>query len=422
MSRNAESAILSACFISEQAVSRVIEDLTIDDFTDQDHKDIFNCILNLFNRNDKIDIITVISEKDRQKYHVENLLINQISDIVLSDSNLTSHIKIVKEEKLKKNMKILVNNVNTQLNQDFNINETINFAREQLLSIDVNENKNDYNAMESVSLTIKETDKAIETNKPVGLSTYIKDVDSYIIMKAGNLITIAAKKGVGKTLLANQIGFENAFRGKKIVFFTMEMEVPELINRELSRRAKIDLSDINHGKFTNIEKYSFQAEVISRFDFIIDDTGKQSMSNIHSKLVKYKTKMKGLDLVIVDYIQLMKGGKGESRQQRLADISGNMKVLAKHFKVPVIILSQLNHDGITREAEDIENDSNIVLKLRRPFYEGVKSIKRNGIVLEPEEYYAQLWISKNRSGRTGKVNLYFDGAHQSFEGWTDEDE
>lgn len=424
MSRNVESAILSACFISEESISKVVEQLTANDFTYKTHKEIFYCILNLFNRNEKIDLITVIAEKDKQKYNIENHDINEIADIVMTDTHIDSHIKLLQENTLKRNMKKFVLNLNNQLNEGNDINETIDTARETLMQIDTSNRKNDYTAMEAVLETVGQIEASMKSGKPVGLSTYIHDLDYYIIMKPGNLITIASKKGVGKTMLANQIGFENAFKDKKVVFFTMEMEVQELINREISRRAKINLSDINHGKVEEIDRYNFEADVISSFSFIIDDNGKQTVPKIHSKLIKYQNKLKGLDLVIIDYIQLMKGGTGDSRQQRLADTSGNLKALAKYFKVPVIILSQLNHEGITREAEDIENDSDIVLKLRRPYYEEQKEIKREidgeYKAVVPEENFAQLRVTKNRSGRTGKIDLTFMGQYQSFFGWEQE--
>ena len=137
--------------------------------------------------------------------------------------------------------------------------------------------------------------------------------------------------------------------------------------------------------------------------------------------------MKGLDLIIIDYFQLIKGGIGDSRQQRLGDVSRGLKILAKHFGVPVIVPSQLNHEGITRESEDLENDSDIVLKLRRPAYDGygthlkkgVNKISRDGEWVVPEEHFAILEVTKNRSGRVGNIRLSFDGSHQQFNGWED---
>jgi len=422
ISFNAEAGIISACMITDEAVSKAMEHLTPNDFNYPTHKEIFACICNLFNQNKKVDIVSIIYEKDKQKLKIDNGKINEISDVVLSDSNLDSHIKILRECNLKNTIEDFAINLKEQFKKDTDIIKILDNAREKLMSINTSERKNDYTAMQAVVNTIGQIEKAMKSNRPVGLSTYIHDLDCYIIMKPGNLITIASKKGVGKTMLANQIGFENAFKNKKVVFFTMEMEADEIINREIARRATIDLSDINHGIIHDMDRYSYQANIISSFHIIIDDSGKQTVSQIHSKIIKYKNRLKGLDLVIVDYIQLMKGGTGDSRQQRLADISANMKALAKHFKVPIIILSQLNHEGITREAEDIENDSDIVLKLSRPFYEEIKKIKRDGEQIEPEENYASVRVSKNRSGRTGKINLWFNGRHQNFAGWEKENE
>ena len=204
----------------------------------------------------------------------------------------------------------------------------------------------------------------------------------------------------------------------------MEMTKEELVNREIARIGSIDYADISMGKMNKdqMEKYQTAGEEISQYPVIISTKRGLTLPQIHSKLLMIKNNLGKVDFVIIDYIQLIKTPKGHSRQRELAEISNELKGMAQDFNCPFIVLSQVNHEGITREAEDLENDADIVLKLRRPVFEHKsKFIKTtqfpqlNGDDMPND--YATLQITKNRNGRTGGIELRSMLEFQRFEDW-----
>ena len=432
----AEACVLSAMMLDKMVVAKAIEELIEEDFSRQSHKYIFKALSDLFSKYIEADLVTVTNQLKMNKdfsrigglegKEPEHYL-NDLSDVVMSGANAKFHVDIIKDKSMLRKAEFVGKKLIMEVRSGKNSVEVIDNARQMLYDIDTAQVKHDYTALEAVTKTTRQTEEHITTGKPVGLGTGIHDLDYFIILKPGNLITIASKKGIGKTMLANQIAFYNVLDGKKVVFFNMEMEAEEMINREISRKGRIDMSLITRAELTEEDhkKYLYQADVLADSSFIIDDNGKQTISQIHSRIIKYKTKLKGLDLVVIDYFQLVRGGSGDSRQQKLGDISRDTKALAKHFGVPIIALSQLNNEGSTREAEDFENDSDIVLKLYRPAYDkvgvqtkdGVEKIKRDGKWVEPEENFAKLVIAKNRNGKLGSVRLTVNAEYQQFNGW-----
>ena len=430
----AECSVLSAMMIDTDATATAVDLIdNLNWFSKREHRIVFDTLSKMFE--DNIDINTVsLIYKLRDKNNINEiggeLFINHLSDYVLTDANMIQHIKLIRKEWLAREVLKISKDTIRKIESKKSIDKVLNTARESLMNIDSSKETHEYSATDAVKKTITQTEKNITSGKPVGLKTHITDLDKFIIMKAGNLITIGGNSGSGKTMLANQIAFNNIIDGKKVCFFNMEMEADEIINREISRQSKINLSDINHGRGIDIEKYNYHASILADSTFTIDDNGRQTMSKIHSRTIKHRNKMGGLDLIVIDYFQLMDGGVGETRQQQLGYISRKLKIFAKHFKVPVIALSQLNADGKTRESKDLFQDSDIVMLLFRPAFDGhgthpkngVNKIKRDGEWIVPEQHFSIVDIAKQRGGRTGSVRLSFDGSHQQFNGWEDEEE
>ena len=426
MNKNEQLWVLSACLISENAVTAVIDKMKLEDFTVPELRNIFNAINSLFSKNRKIDVSTLIDELQKLGLKYDESWIRAEFDFAISsDSLVGEHIKIVKEGTLKISLKKITAWINNEIAKGRDVVEIINEAREKFMNIDTTEDKHDFTPAEAVSKTLKHTQETIASGKPVGLRTYIPELDEYMIMKKGNLIGILADGGCGKTMLANQIAFSNVMNGKKVAFFNMEMEAEELMNREISRQSMIGLDDITWGKNIDIEKYSYHAEALMGETFHIDDNGEQTIPKIHSRLIRYRNEMKGLDLVVIDYFQLIEGGKGQTRQIELGSVSRALKKLTKHFQVPIIILAQTNEDGKTREAKDLQKDADIMMYLFRPAYDkhnthfkdGVLKIMRDGQYVVPEDNYVVVKIGKHRGGETAKIRLSFDGKHQRFYSW-----
>ena len=424
INKNAEASIISACMFSELAVTKSIEKLTAEDFRDITHRNMFEAISDLFNDNKSIDMLTIADRMTENGKEVDMLHLNDISDLVMLDTSIDSHIDIVKNNTLKVEAKKITAEVNNKIGSDEDITKVIDYAREEFMNIDNNQEDFVFTSQEAVIEAMKQT-QHIHTNKvQIGLQTDIYELNKKVLFKAGNLIVVAAKKSVGKSVLASQFGFHNARKGKNGVMFNMEMTKEELVNREIARVGTIDYADISMGKMNaeQMVRYQEAGEEISKYPVIISTKRGITLPQIHSKLLMFKNKLNSLDFVVIDYIQLIKTPKGHSRQRELAEISNELKGMAQYFDCPFIVLSQVNHEGITREAEDLENDADIVLKLRRPVFEHKSKFVKttqfpqlNGEDM-PDDY-ATLQITKNRNGRTGGVELRSMLEFQRFEDW-----
>lgn len=418
---------LAACLISEVAVTKIIDNLTEDNFMDSELRNIFNAISNLFAKNIKIDIVTIISElKKLGLEHNESWLYADFDGAILTDSHIDEHIRIIKEHILTLNTKKITSEINNKIGINEDITEIIDFACKRFMNIDNNQEDFVFTSQEAVLSAMKQTEH-IHTNKvQIGLQTDIYELNKKVLFKAGNLIVIAAKKSVGKSVFASQFGFFNARKGKYGVMFNMEMTKEELMNREIARISSIDYADISMGKMNKeqMERYQIAGEEISQYPVIISTKRGLTLPQIHSKLLMFKNRLSKLDFVVIDYIQLIKTPKGHSRQRELAEISNELKGMAQYFNCPFVVLSQVNHEGITREAEDLENDADIVLKLRRPVFEHkskfIKTTQFPQLNGDDMPYdYATLQITKNRNGRTGGVELRAVLENQRFEEWNE---
>ena len=209
MNKNEQLWVLSACLISENAVTAVIDKMKLEDFTVPELRNIFNAINSLFSKNRKIDVSTLIDELQKLGLKYDESWIRAEFDFAISsDSLVGEHIKIVKEGTLKISLKKITAWINNEIAKGRDVVEIINEAREKFMNIDTTEDKHDFTPAEAVSKTLKHTQETIASGKPVGLRTYIPELDEYMIMKKGDLIIIGALTGAGKTMLANQIGFE----------------------------------------------------------------------------------------------------------------------------------------------------------------------------------------------------------------------
>lgn len=428
--KNAEHGILSGMMIDEESAARGIELVNADLFYTHSNRLLFIAMMEMFEANVKIDILT-LGDKLTESKTLKTIgglgFLNDLSDVVLSSSNMEHYANILIKKWLAREILKISKKTISKIENNDPVDTVLNNTREQLMNIDNSKETHNFSSIQAVTQTMKQTENIIVTGKPVGLKTYIHDLDNYILMKKGNLIAIVADGGTGKTMLANQIAFSNIMNGKKVCFFNMEMEYNEIINREISRQSRINSKEINHGKIQNIGKYNEYGTILADCIFHIDDNGEQTLTKIHSRLIKYRNVMKGLDLVVIDYFQLIEGGIGDSRQQQLGTISRGLKKISKYFQVPVIILAQSNEDGKIRESKDLQKDADIVLMLFRPAYDGhgihvkdgVEKIKRDGRWIVPEEHFALIRITKHRGGDVATIRLAFDGSHQQFNGWED---
>ena len=255
-----------------------------------------------------------------------------------------------------------------------------------------------------------------------GISSGFRDIDVLTGgFSKGQLIILAARPAMGKTSLALNFAHNAAvLDGKKVAIFSMEMDGEELLMRMLSGPADVDVECMTRGKGLNPNKLraiSQAAMILSEADLYIDDSGSNTISSIKSKAMRLKAQLDGLDIVIIDYLQLMGSFSREARHQQISDISRGLKIMAKDMDINIIALSQLNRGVETRddrrpllsdlrESGSIEQDADQVMFIYRDDYYNKENSKHPGT--------AEVIVAKNRHGSVGFKRLKFEGHKTRF--------
>ncbi len=385
---NAEAAVLSAMMLDNFAVAKSIEMLDKDHFYRPSHKIIFENMIELFEENIEIDIITLI-DKLKTNNQLEAVggeaFINELSDVVLSSANIEFHANIVLERAL---LRQLIETSGKIIEKcyasDEAVDDIVDRAEQMIFNIAERPGKKAFQSIsEIIPATIKNIEETATSKKSVlGVPTGFMDLDRKIGgFRPGQLIIIAARPAMGKTSLALNIASNAAVRyDKKVGVFTMEMESDELLMRMLSSASEVSMDEMLKGYGMNEKKIlriAGAAEVLSEKEIYVDDSGSNTILDIRAKTRRLKAELKGLDLVIIDYMQLMSVRRNrENRQQEISEISRNLKVLAKELSIPIVTLSQLNRGlesredkrpklADLRESGAIEQDADIVLFIYR---------------------------------------------------------
>ncbi|MCF7859056.1 MAG: replicative DNA helicase [Candidatus Cloacimonetes bacterium] len=418
---NAEAAVLSAMMIDNYSVAKAIEMLDVDHFYRKAHQIIFKTICELFNDNIEIDIITLIDKlkttKQIDKIGGESF-INELSDVVLSGANIEYHATIVFNKALLRQLIEASNKIIEKCYvSDQEVKEIVDSSEQMIFDIAERPNRKSFewiqNIIQSTVNNIQET--AASKKSILGVPSGFVDLDRKLGgLRPGQLIIVAARPAMGKTSFALNLASNAAINyEKRIGIFTMEMESDELLMRMMSSASEVSMENMLKGFSMNQKKMlriAGAAEVLSGKDIYIDDSGTNTILDIKAKTRRLKAEIKGLDLIIIDYMQLMSSSSNrENRQQEISEISRSLKVLAKDLSIPVIALSQLNRGlenrddkrpklADLRESGAIEQDADIVM-----------FIYRDEVYNEETEDpgVAEIIIGKNRHGSIGKIKLRF---------------
>ena len=418
---NAEAAVLSAMMIDNFVVSRAIELLDEEHFYRTTHKIIYKTLLDLFEENIEIDIITLIDRLKQngtlEKVGGENF-INELSDVVLSGANIEYHANIVQERALLRQLITTSNQIIEECyKSDQPVEDIVDNAEQEIFRIAERPNRKTFVSIsEIIPVTIKNIEEIATSKKSViGVPSGFPDLDRKIGgFRPGQFIVIAARPAMGKTSLALNIAFNTSmYYDKKVAIFTMEMENEEILMRMMSSASEVSMDNMLKGYGMDEKKIlriAQVAEALSEKEIFVDDVGSNTMLDIRAKTRRLKAELKGLDLLIIDYLQLMSVKRNrENRQQEIAEISRSLKILAKELEIPIIALSQLNRAvesrkppipmlADLRESGAIEQDADIVMFIYRE-EEYDKETEKKGI--------ANIIISKNRHGATGEIELLF---------------
>ena len=422
----AEQAVIGSMLTDQDAVVAAIETLKPEDFYREDNKIIYEAILNIYNRAEPIDIITLKSELSSMgKLDAVGGLeyIAQLPDKVPTTSNVDRYIKIVQDKAMLRNLIKTANEIiSLGYDQTEDVEDVMDHAEKKIFDVMQRKNQKGYTSIKDIlieSFTKLEelyNQKQHVTGVPTGFIELDKKTAG---LHGSELILIAARPAMGKSAFALNIGTYAATRANiPVAIFSLEMSKDQIGNRILCSEALVDSNNVRTGEL-NDEELSKLAETsgeLSQAQIFVDDTPGISVMEIRAKCRKLKLE-KNIGLVIIDYLQLIQGsGKSSSREQEIAEISRSLKILAKEIDVPVIALSQLSRAvesrpdhrpmlSDLRESGSIEQDADIVMFLYRDDYYNEESEKKN---------IAEVIIAKQRAGSTGTVELAWLGNYTKF--------
>jgi len=426
----AEQSVLGSVFISPDTIISLSNELAPDDFYKPANKIVFKTMLSLFEKGEPIDATTMFSALTNQGKIKEIGGINYVVELVNStptSKNLEHYAKLVKEKStLRKMIADLSDSLSSAYQGDVSIDDIIAKTEKAMLDIS---NKNTGIGFRNVADIIDTHMQMVETRSQTdgvvtGLSTGFVGLDKITTgLHEDNLIILAARPAMGKTALALNIAQYIAVKEKKpVAIFSLEMGAESLIERMLASEGMVEGYHLKTGNLS-VEEWSRLVHAQGNLydaPIFVDDTAGIRISEIRSKARKLAQEMGGLGVIIIDYLQLITGSKGENRQQVVSEISRELKILAKDLKVPVIALSQLSRAveqrqekrpmlSDLRESGSIEQDADIVAFLYRDAYyqkEQADSQEANNVT--------ELILEKNRHGSLGTVKLYFHKEYTKF--------
>ena len=423
----AEQAVIGSMLTDKEAVIAAIEALREEDFYREDNKIIYSAILNLYNRGEPIDVITLKSELSAMgKLEAVGGLeyIVELPEKVPTTSNVDQYIKIVEEKSLLRNLIKTANDIITlgyDPTQD--VEGIIDNSEKKIFEVMQKKNQKGYSSIKDILVdTFTELEQLYNKKQHVtGVPTGFADLDMKTAgLHNSDLILVAARPAMGKSAFALNIATNAALKANiPVVIFSLEMSKEQMVNRILCSEAMVDSNKVRTGTLEeeDLAKLAEASGVLSEANIYVDDTPGISIMEIRAKCRKMKLE-KDIGLVVIDYLQLVQGSgkRGASREQEIAEISRSLKILAKEIKVPVIALSQLSrapelrndHRPILsdlRESGSIEQDADIVMFLYRDDYYNENSEKKDT---------AEVIIAKHRAGPTGTVELLWLGNYTKF--------
>lgn len=435
----AEINALGCAFLNKSALDKVCEELSTDMFYLESHKKIYEVLTKLRNKDTAVDITTVSNELEKNKElgtigGIEYL--TEIVDTVATPANIEYYINIIFEKFV---LRTLINKSTKIIDECYESSEDLNSivenAEKSILAVNSDRMTKEIKPIQEVLDKAQEEIEFLAKygGDVTGIPTGFIDLDRRTTGFHGNeLIIMAGRPGMGKTALAICMAANMAIQAKKsVAFFTLEMGATQIVNRMFSAIGQIDSMKLRTGKFehTDWKKYNETLSLLADTKFYIDDTPGITVSEIRSKCRRLKNSDKGLDAIVIDYLQLISSSSKYSGQRtnEVSEISRDLKKLAMELEVPVIALAQLSRGVEAREDKrplmsdlkesgSIEQDADIVMFIYCDDYYKFKSKDRPNI--SPTE----LIISKNRSGGTGTVELIFERSFVNFKNYIKSEE
>jgi len=429
----AEISVLGAILQDPQALLKAMEVLRPADFYKEAHRKIFNACIDLFDRNEPVDLVTLANELMRRKQLEEvggSSVLSALVDAVPTAANVAYHARIVKDKAL---LYSLIQKATAVVSRAYadkdDVDEVLDWAEQQIFEISQDKISRSFVPVKSV---LKGTFQLIEKlydrkSHVTGIPTGFRRFDEMTAgLQPSELVVVAGRPSMGKTSFSLNIAQHAAIQERiPVAIFSLEMSKEQLVQRMLCSVASVDSHKLRTGYLSDADwpKLTTGAGRLSESPIFIDDTPGISLLEMRAKARRLKAEQ-GLSLVIIDYLQLISGrGRVESRQQEISEISRSLKAMAKELDVPVVALSQLSRAvesrqpprpqlSDLRESGAIEQDADVVTFLYRPaFYRTRKEDELD----EPEDNTTEVIIGKQRNGPTGTVHLAFLREYTRFE-------
>src|SRR3989339_257525 len=414
----AEQSLLGSILIDNESFYKIADIINAPDFYKKAHEQIYENMMELYSRHDPIDLLTLTNLLDEKKLLEQvggrSYLVNLTNSIATS-SNIVNYAKIVVKKATLRRLLMAANKItNLGYQEDEDVDAIIDSAEQELFTVSQKNQKKSFVPISSVLTDAFDRIDDLHKNAGElrGVPTGFRDLDNHLAgLQKSDLVILAARPSVGKTSLALDIARKVAVESKiSVGYFSLEMSKEQLVDRMLCAQNGTDLWKIRTGKLSSgegdddFQRLGHAMGVLSEAPIYIDDSA-------------------GLNLIVVDYMQLMEGRPGaENRLQAVSEISRGLKQIARELDIPILALSQLsravemNKPAIPklshlRESGSIEQDADIVMFIYR------KAADRNYNIeeLTPEEKSsAEVHIAKHRNGPTGTIKFFFEGSQASF--------
>ena len=432
--RDAEMALLGCLLIDNDIAAELVEKLTEDDFYQESHKYILLAMQSVFNSRKPIDLVTVADYLDGES-NLEKAggiaYLTELAQITPSAANYKSYFDIVTRDSVNRKLirasrKIIETCMKSQDGQG-----SLAFAEKSVYDISKQSDRSSLLGMSEGDIVQQVLEKfellQSDPNAFRGIETGFKRLDQMTNgLQPSDLIVLAARPGMGKTSLAmNLVEHAAMHKNKVCAVFSLEMPRIQIVQRLLCSYANVSMGKALKGQLnaTEWKKLMLASDKLKKCKIFVDDSPKVTPAEILSKCRRLKTVAGGVDMIMIDYIQLMSGGTStmagsENRQQEIASITRDLKIMAKELNVPVIALSQLKRIqskepqlSDLRESGAIEQDADIVMFINRPEAIATQEEIASGKIVKGA---ADLILAKHRNGEQGRVQLRFIGESTKF--------
>ena len=434
----AEQSLLSCLLIDKDAIIKVADIISENDFYKDAHRTIFATIKELYNHHEPIDILSLANRLEEKKQLADiggRTYLANLSSFVATSSNIVHYANIIQRKATLRRLQTAASEImELSYQEEEEIDKILDQTEQKIFSVSQKYLKNTFLPIDNLLTEAFERIDELHKHggKLRGLPTGFPDLDNILAgLQKSDLIILAARPSVGKTSLALDIARQAAIKSKEGVgLFSLEMSKEQLVDRLLCSQSHVNLWKMRTGKLSDREEDNDFARIgeamgqLSEAPIYIDDSPISSIMEIRTKARRLQIE-KGLGLIVIDYLQLMEGrGKyRDNRVQEVSEISRGLKAIARELNIPVLALSQLSRAveqtggpaiprlAHLRESGSIEQDADVVMFIYRKAAD--RHYSREDLP-EAEKNLAQIYIAKHRNGPTGKVELFFNEETVSF--------